>query len=64
MLLILREIPEDAAKYTLVLNEAPENGREVKAAWRINQGVAFIESPQRFHNVDKAIIMATQNSLF
>jgi len=62
--LMLEEMRDDAVEHTLMLNDDPEIGREVNAAWRINRDVAFIQAPQRFHNVDKEDIMAARNSLF
>ncbi len=62
--LMLEEMRDDSVERTLILNDDPEIGRDVNAAWRINRDVAFIQAPQRFHNVDKDDIMAARNSLF
>jgi len=62
--LLLEEMRDDAVENTLMLDDDPEIGRGVNTAWRVNRDVAFIQAPQRFHNVDKADVMAHRNALF
>lgn len=62
--LLLEEMRDDAVENTLVLDDDPEIGRQANSAWRVNRDVAFIQAPQRFHNVDHADIMAHRNAIF
>lgn len=62
--LLLEEMRDDAVENTLMLDDDPEIGRGVNTAWRVNRDVAFIQAPQRFHNVDKDDVMAHRNALF
>eukprot|EP00177_Eucheuma_denticulatum_P004887 GFKZ01008882.1.p1 GENE.GFKZ01008882.1~~GFKZ01008882.1.p1 ORF type:complete len:884 (+),score=127.73 GFKZ01008882.1:42-2654(+) len=62
--LLLEEMRDDAVENTLILDEDPEIGRVSNSAWRVNRDVAFIQAPQRFHNVDKADVMAHRNAIF
>lgn len=62
--LLLEEMRDDAIENTLVLDDDPEIGRQANTAWRVNRDVAFIQAPQRFHNVDHADIMAHRNAIF
>lgn len=62
--LLLEEMADDAVESTLVVPDNPEIGRTANSAWRVNRDVAFIQAPQRFHNVDHSDIMAHRNALF
>lgn len=62
--LLLEEMRDDAVENTMVLDDDPEIGREVNSAWRVNRDIAFIQAPQRFHNVDRADVMAHRNAIF
>ncbi len=62
--LLLEEMRDDAVENTLMLDEDPEIGRNGNTSWRVNRDVAFIQAPQRFHNVDHEDIMAHRNALF
>ena len=62
--LMLEEMRDDAIENTLHLDEDPEVGRESNRAWRINRDIAFVQAPQRFHNVDDNDFMAHRNALF
>lgn len=62
--LLLEEMRDDAVENTLMLEDDPEIGRGVNTAWRVNRDVAFVQAPQRFHNVDRDDFMAHRNALF
>eukprot|EP00172_Hildenbrandia_rubra_P003699 Plantae.Rhodophyta-Hildenbrandia_rubra.ctg6220.p1 GENE.Plantae.Rhodophyta-Hildenbrandia_rubra.ctg6220~~Plantae.Rhodophyta-Hildenbrandia_rubra.ctg6220.p1 ORF type:complete len:710 (+),score=116.14 Plantae.Rhodophyta-Hildenbrandia_rubra.ctg6220:235-2130(+) len=62
--LMLEEMREDAIENTLNLDEDPEVGRDNNSAWRINRDIAFVQAPQRFHNLDESDFMAHRNALF
>lgn len=62
--LILEEMRDDAVENTMMLDDDPEIGREGNCSWRVNRDVAFVQAPQRFHNVDHADIMAHRNAIF
>lgn len=62
--LLLEEMRDDAVENTLVADEDPEIGRASNSAWRVNRDVAFIQAPQRFHNVDHSDVMAHRNAIF
>lgn len=64
--LMLEELADDAAD--LVLPEDlvdPEIGMDNgNSSWRMNRDVAFVQAPQRFHNVDADDFMAHRNAVF
>lgn len=62
--LLLEEMRDDAVENTMMLDEDPEIGRDTNSAWRVNRDVAFIQAPQRFHNVDHQDVMAHRNAIF
>lgn len=62
--LMLEEMRDDAVENTLMLDDDPEIGRSSNSNWRINRDVAFVQAPQRFHNVDEADYMAHRNAIF
>lgn len=62
--LLLEEMRDDAIENTLMVDEDPEIGREANTSWRVNRDVAFVQAPQRFHNVDSADVMAHRNAIF
>lgn len=62
--LLLEEMRDDAIENTLMVDDDPEIGREANTSWRVNRDVAFIQAPQRFHNVDYADVMAHRNAIF
>lgn len=62
--LLLEEMRDDALENTLGLDDDPEIGRANNQSWRVNRDVAFIQAPQRFHNVDHADVMAHRNAIF
>lgn len=62
--LLLEEMRDDAVENTLLIDDDPEIGREANTSWRINRDVAFVQAPQRFHNVDEADVMAHRNAIF
>lgn len=62
--LILEEMTDDSVENTMMLDDDPEIGRDSNCAWRVNRDVAFVQAPQRFHNVDHADVMAHRNAIF
>lgn len=64
--LMLEEMSEDAADHVLPEDLLdPEIGMmNGNKAWRINRDVAFVQAPQRFHNVDADDFMAHRNAVF
>lgn len=62
--LMLEEMRDDAVENTMMLDDDPEIGRDSNSAWRVNRDVAFVQAPQRFHNVDDADVMAHRNAIF
>lgn len=64
--LLLEELAEDAADHILpedVLD--PELGmKHGNNSWRMNRDVAFVQAPQRFHNLDQNDFMAHRNAVF
>eukprot|EP00178_Gracilaria_changii_P016695 TRINITY_DN479_c3_g6_i1.p1 TRINITY_DN479_c3_g6~~TRINITY_DN479_c3_g6_i1.p1 ORF type:complete len:872 (+),score=137.17 TRINITY_DN479_c3_g6_i1:313-2928(+) len=62
--LLLEEMRDDSIENTVMLDDDPEIGRVKNTAWRVNRDVAFVQAPQRFHNVDKQDFMAHRNAIF
>lgn len=64
--LLLEELSEDAADHVLPEDLVdPEIGiGNGSSSWRMNRDVAFIQAPQRFHNVDSEDYMAHRNAVF
>lgn len=62
--LLLEEMRDDAIENTMMVDDDPEIGREANTSWRVNRDVAFVQAPQRFHNVDNADVMAHRNAIF
>ncbi|PXF48502.1 Cellulose synthase catalytic subunit A [UDP-forming] [Gracilariopsis chorda] len=64
--LMLEELSHDAADHVLPEDLVdPEVGlSNGNNAWRINRDVAFVQAPQRFHNVDAEDYMAHRNAVF
>lgn len=64
--LMMEELSADAADHILPEDLLdPEIGlRNGNTAWRINRDVAFVQAPQRFHNVDGEDYMAHRNAVF
>lgn len=62
--LVLEEMRDDAVENTMMLDDDPEIGRDSNCAWRVNRDVAFVQAPQRFHNVDASDVMAHRNAIF
>lgn len=64
--LMLEELCEDAADHVLPedILDAELGMAHGNTSWRINRDVAFVQAPQRFHNVDKDDIMAHRNAVF
>lgn len=64
--LMLEEMSNDAADHILPEDIVdPEIGMSSgNAAWRINRDVAFVQAPQRFHNLDAEDYMAHRNAVF
>lgn len=64
--LMLEELSDDAADHILPEDLVdPEIGmRSGNTAWRMNRDVAFVQAPQRFHNVDAEDYMAHRNAVF
>lgn len=62
--LLLEEMRDDAVETRMMFDDDPEIGRASNTAWRVNRDVAFVQAPQRFHNVDHADIMAHRNAIF
>lgn len=64
--LLLEEMSADAMEHVLPEDLVdPEIGMgKGNAAWRINRDVAFVQAPQRFHNVDNNDYMAHRNAVF
>lgn len=64
--LMLEELAEDAVDHVLPEDLLdPEIGMmNGNTAWRINRDVAFVQAPQRFHNLDADDFMAHRNAVF
>lgn len=64
--LMLEELADDAADHVLPEDLVdPEIGMgNGNASWRMNRDVAFVQAPQRFHNVDAEDYMAHRNAVF
>lgn len=64
--LMLEELAHDAADHVLPEDLIdPEIGMgNGNSAWRMNRDVAFVQAPQRFHNVDADDYMAHRNAVF
>lgn len=64
--LMLEELSADAADHLLPEDIVdPEIGMgNGRGAWRMNRDVAFVQAPQRFHNVDAEDYMAHRNAVF
>ena len=63
--LMLEELAVDAADHVLPEDLIdPEIGMGANSAWRMNRDVAFVQAPQRFHNLDDLDYMAHRNAVF
>lgn len=63
--LMLEELADDSLELMMPQDLIDcEIGLEGNSSWRMNRDVAFVQAPQRFHNVDENDFMAHRNAVF